>query len=185
MADYSWNTKAFNNIDNWQASFPAIVDEPNVSLVRYLAEFLRFQDPDELKNMISRYSSDENSSGSEPKADLSALLCSIKDSTEKMLGMVSDDEKFNLLKDDLLPWLRKLNKMADVANVMLNLDEIKDNNKRWKIYCKQIKVLEQFRTDTLYMVAALEGMGENPPSVMHPVEPLSACNISSISYYYL
>ena len=171
VADYSWNTKAFNNIDNWLASFPAIVDEPNVSLVRYLAEFLRFQDPDELKNMISRYSSDENSSGSEPKADLSALLCSIEDSTKKMLGVVSDDEKFNLLKDDLLPWLRKLNKMADVANVMLNLDEIKDNNKRWKIYCKQIKVLEQFRTDTLYMVAALEGMGENPPSVMHPVEP--------------
>ena len=37
VADYSWNTKAFNNIDNWQASFPAIVDEPNVSLVRYFS----------------------------------------------------------------------------------------------------------------------------------------------------
>ncbi len=171
VADYAWNTKAFDTRANWNASFPAIVGERTAPLYAFLAKYLRFQDSDELKSLISNYSANPTP---ENKSRLSALLHSVEDSTAKMLNMVPSDKSFKLLKTDLMPWLRKLNKMAQVADALIGLDDISDENDRWRIYCDQVQTLKAFRTDSLYMVDALEGMGENPPSVLHPVEPCGA-----------
>lgn len=171
VADYSWNTKAFDTRTNWQASFPAIVGKHDAPLYAFLAKYLRYQDSDELKSLINNYSKNPTAAN---KACLSALLQSVQDSTAKMLKMVPRDKSFELLQNDLKPWLRKLNKMASMANALLGLDNISDENERWSVYCDQVSLLKSFRTDTLYMVDALEGMGENPPSVMHPVEPCGA-----------
>ena len=171
VADYAWNTKAFDTRANWQASFPAIVEKRNAPLFGFLAKYLRFQDADELKTLIDNYSGRPTA---ENRAALSCLLRSVEDSTDKMLNMVPDDRSLELLKNDLMPWLRKLNRMAAMANAMLGLDGISDENEKWSVYCDQVRMLKAFRQDTLYMVAALEGMGENPPSVQHPVEPCGA-----------
>ena len=172
VADYSWNTSAFDTQANWEASFPSIVGSRNASLYRFLAPYLRYEDPKDFRDLLNQYLSKSDSQNKTLiKEKLNLLLTEIKDSTSKMLNMDPVDQSFDLLRRDLAPWLCKLNVMSDIGRSILNLDNIANENDRWQTYCNIVKTVESFKTDSIYMVDALEGMGENPPSVLHPVEP--------------
>ena len=168
VADYSWNTSAFNTEKNWNASFSAIVGNGMSSLYKFLAKYLRFQDPEELHALIEQFKSNNDDSS---RKQLTQLFKSIQDSTSKMLSCSLRNSSDSLLRNDLKPWLCKLNKMSEVGVSLLNLNNINNEDEKWLTYCNQLSVLESFKYDTTYMVATLEGMGENPPSELHKVEP--------------
>ena len=168
VADYSWNTKSFNTKQNWDASFPAIVGTKLSPVYKFLANYLRFQDPEELHDMIEQFKSNNDDFS---RKRLTELFKSIQDSTCKMLSLKPHNNSDSLLLNDLTPWLCKLNKMAEVGASLLNINSIGDENTKWITYCDQLSILESFKYDTTYMVSALEGMGENPPSELHRVEP--------------
>lgn len=166
VADYSWNSSAFDTKANWEASFPAIIGNEFAPLYRYLAKYLRYQDSEELHKLIEDYK--VNTSAKEALLD---TLSNIGKSCKRMLALNTANESDKLLKQELEPWLNKLEKMVEVATMLVSLDNIKDENAKWDVYCKQVQLVEEFKTNKKYMVDALEGMGENPPSELHRVEP--------------
>lgn len=166
VADYSWNSAAFNTMANWEASFPAIIGKEVAPLYNYLAKYLRYQDTEDMRKMTEDY----KAGNSDGKA-LTDTLKNIKAAADKMLALQTGRESDKLLSADLEPWLQKLSKMAETAITILGLKDMTDENKKWATYCELVKTLEDFKTDRKYMVDALEGMGENPPSELHRVEP--------------
>lgn len=170
VADYAWNSRGFNPQENWRAAFPAIVGKEKAPLYNYLARFLRYQDPQELQSLYNQVKATYPS----PQANYSALLDTLQQlssAADRMLKMPLDNSSDSLLIQDLRPWLKKLSAMADLGKTLLMLPIIDDESVKWKTYCSVLARLDDFKTDTTYMVAALEGMGENPPSQLHPVEP--------------
>ena len=174
VADYSWNTEAFDAIQNWKDAFTAIIGKDMSSTYNFLSDYLRFQDTEEMHILTKKYMEQKYNSNKVDltiKKKLLELLNKIKSSSKKMLSYNSEIESDRLLISDLKPWLVKLKKMAEMGITLISLEDIKDENVRWNVYCEQVKSLNEFRTDIKYMVDALEGMGENPPSVLHRVEP--------------
>ncbi len=116
--------------------------------------------------------------GSSDGKALADTLRALRDASRRMLNTfdTSDADPMyansrHLVLRDARPWLNKLGAMCDIAITLLDLDNTADESQRWLSYCQQVKAFTDFKTDTLYLVDALEGMGENPPSELHRVEP--------------
>ncbi len=175
VADYSWNTNAFDTKANWKAAFPAIIGKELAPLYNYLAKYLRYQDPEELGELIKQV---ETAPGSgiisfrnAAAGQLLNTLVAIRDSVGKMMAYHPTNQTDPLLLRDLEPWLCKLRTMTEMGIALFNNYDNLDTDKKWQVLCEQVKTLDEFKTNPKYMVDALEGMGENPPSVLHRVEP--------------
>lgn len=170
VADYAWNNRAFEPKSNWRAAFPAIIGAQNAPLYNYLARFLRYEDPESLTSLYNNVKSVYPATS----ASTAALIDTLKQiggAAQKMLTMPLRNSSDSLLLQDLQPWLKKLSRMAQLGQTLLNLPNVKDEGARWQQYCDVLSTLDAFQTDSTYLVDALEGMGENPPSKLHPVEP--------------
>lgn len=172
VADYAWNNHAFRAVENWRASFARIVGEQNASLYNYLAKYLRYEDSEDLGKLIEQYKVNYSDGKYECKA-LCDTLNAIKTAADRMLAIANAPrcKSDELLLNDLTPWLLKLSKMAEVATDLLALPfNTNASEKDTQIY-KITQVFADFKDKREYQVAALEGMGENPPSELHAVEP--------------
>lgn len=172
VADYAWNNHAFRAVENWRASFARIVGEQNASLYNYLAKYLRYEDSEDLGKLIEQYKVNYSDGKYECKA-LCDTLNAIKTAANRMLAIANAPrcKSDELLLNDLTPWLLKLSKMAEVATDLLALPfNTNASEKDTQIY-KITQVFADFKDKREYQVAALEGMGENPPSELHAVEP--------------
>lgn len=170
VADYAWNNRGFEPKTNWSASFPAIIGKERAPLYNYLARFLRYQDPESLQSLYNNVKSAYPATSSQTAALIDTLK-KIGSAADAMLTMQLRNNSDSLLLQDLHPWLKKLSKMAELGQTLLQLPSVKDEGDRWQQYCEVLSTLDAFKTDSTYLVDALEGMGENPPSKLHAVEP--------------
>ena len=173
VADYAWNNSAFNPQRNWEASFPRIVGSANAPLYRYLSLYLRHDDPDHLGTMIESYKAGCKE-GIDNGYALRDTLKAVKDAADRMLAMAKSPESASdaLLLQDLRPWLMKLSSMAETAQLLMDLSHMDNSSTERDLVINKIKeMLASYKDSPDYQVDALEGMGENPPSELHPVEP--------------
>lgn len=170
VADYAWNNRGFEPKSNWRASFPAIIGKDHAPLYNYLARFLRYEDPESLQGLYNNVKSAYPATSPQTVALIDTLK-QIGGAAKAMLAMPLRNSSDSLLLQDLQPWLKKLEKMAELGQTLLQLPNVKDENARWQQYCEVLSTLDAFQTDSTYLVDALEGMGENPPSKLHAVEP--------------
>lgn len=179
VADYSWNTNAFDTKANWHAAFPAIIGKDLAPLYNYLAKYLRYQDPEELGELIKQVEQAAPREGSgyisfrgaAAAGQLHNTLVALRDSVDKMMAYHPTNQTDQLLLRDLEPWLCKLRAMMEVGIALFKNGGSLDTDEDWQSFCETVKTLEDFKTNPKYMVDALEGMGENPPSELHRVEP--------------
>lgn len=185
VADYAWNNRAFRSIENWKASFSRIVGEENAQLYNYLAQYLRYEDSNELGQLIEQYKAGY-ADGKYECNILCDTLKAIKSAAERMLAIADAPrcKSDELLLNDLAPWLLKLSKMAETAIELLALPSYADASKKEAQVCKVAQTLADFRDKREYKVEALEGMGENPPSELHTVEPSHKYLMPFINWLY-
>lgn len=170
VADYAWNSHAFNTQRNWEDAFTHIVGKENAMLYKYLSLYLRHDDPDYLGTMIDQY----KASRAEGKDDGYALrdtLSAIKSAADRMLKMPTTSKSDALLLQDLRPWLLKLSSMTETAQLLMQLPKMSPSSDRDFKIRKIKEAITNYKENRDYQVDALEGMGENPPSEWHPVEP--------------
>ena len=170
VADYAWNSHAFNTRRNWEDAFTHIVGKDNAMLYKYLSLYLRHDDPDHLGSMIEHY----KTALAEYRDDGFALrdtLQAIKSAADRMLKMPPTSKSDSLLLQELRPWLIKLSSMAETAQLLMQLPKMSSSADRDLYIHKTKEAITNYKENKDYQVDALEGMGENPPSEWHPVEP--------------
>lgn len=170
IADYAWNNRAFNSVSNWEAAFPAVIGPQYASLYKTLAPYLRHDDPESLGHIIERYKYGMDDDCPE-STELRTTLETIRQSAETMLALVPDSPSTRLLVEDLRPWLLKLSRMAETAQELMQLASLKDSDTKVTLRAKTRQAIFDMNNAIEYKVDALEGMGEVPPSELHPVEP--------------
>lgn len=171
VADYAWNTSGFDNQASWEASFKAVLpgNTEAQKAYRFLAPYLRWNDPEELGTMINAY----KQNGSKAN-ELTALMDEIQQNCKVMFTLENSEvagEK--LLYTDLAPFLRKLHDLASVVQSLIMTSAI-DNlvvENAWPGYIKAVRTILAFGTSEDYQVSALEGMGGSISSVDYFVQP--------------
>jgi len=181
IADYSWNTSAFDSRKNWENAFEAIVGKEQAPAYRHFARYVRHDDPEALGNMLEEF----KKTGVAPTA-LTVTLDSIAWSCGEMrklkLGVRSNQMLFN----ELEPWINKLEEMVAITKgflaLGLNARDSKEEQKMWCGYLELVRRSEALTRDESFQVAALEDMGENPPKEIHNVEPSERYLMAFINY---
>ncbi len=115
VADYTWNTAAFNNDKSWEASFPAVVSKPYVATLRKAAPYLRYFDADGIGHHFKQY----KRSLRRKKPNHRDLLAELREVHAACVELKkikdSKDESDRLFYEDLRPWLLKLEAMTGEA----------------------------------------------------------------------
>lgn len=115
VADYTWNTAAFNNDKSWEASFSAVVSKPYVTVLRKAAPYLRYFDADGFGHHVKQY----QRSIQRKKPNHKELLDELRNvhATCIELKKIKDSksESDRLIYEDLRPWLLKLEAMTGEA----------------------------------------------------------------------
>lgn len=172
VANYAWNTGAFNNKSSWEASFPAIVGKERAGAYKMLAEYLRYNDPSELNSLINTYKASLNGNKPAPeklKEKMTDILiaCSVLEEMKE-----SSSESDRLLYADLAPWLLKLKQMATSVNVLLNVASMSNTDEaKWSTYIQQVGDVDGLETEEAYKAYALEGMGNSISVSVRPSQP--------------
>lgn len=172
VADFAWNNSAFNNLESWASSFPAIVGTEKANSLQLLAHYLRYNDPEELNTLINQYKASLRSgtpsfSVLKEKLDAVSVACAdiqtLKDSPSK-----SD----RLLHKDLAPWLYKLEQMVSSVNQLLSASAMpNEDDAKWTQYIKEIPAINGLDTAEIYKAYALEGMGNGISVSVRPSQP--------------
>lgn len=115
VADYTWNTSAFNNNKSWEASLPAVVGKERAAALRKAAPYLRYFDTDALRYLFERY----KLSIRRGKPSHTALLRELREvhaaCVELKTMKDSAVESDRLFYGDVRPWLLKLEAMTGEA----------------------------------------------------------------------
>lgn len=155
-ADYTWNNAAFDNLTSWEASFPAVFkDSAACAAYRFLAPYLRWNDPDALNTLIAAYKRTKDPAALQAKLNEIIQNCKTLDQLKD-----SPTESDRLWLDDVTPWLYKLRDDCVAALGFLDVASSSDElPQRWDRYMQALAQYDALRTDTLYTAYALEGMG--------------------------
>ena len=158
VADYAWNNSGFDNEKSWEASFEPLISIPSVrESYRYIAHYLRWNEPSSLKTLIDAYKSNDN-----PEA-LITLMQTIVGHCEQVetLGQ-SDVESDRLLYADVRPWLLKLKDDCRALALLLQAaDKEQTISDRWTTFIEGARLKQALDTATIYTAYALEGMGNS------------------------
>ncbi len=179
-ADYAWNNKGFDNQTSWEASFAAVLPgntEAQASY-KYLAPYLRYNDPDALNQLITQYKSDGKG------GSISALMDEIMKHCD-VLAKLKDSEVAgeSLLYKDLSPWLLKLRMMASVTKRFIAVAaQTGDSEERWTSYMDALKDANSLSTAEEYKAYALEGMGNSISVSVRPSQPSERYLIKFVDY---
>ena len=160
VADYSWNTDAFNNDKSWEASLPAVVGKERAVALRKAAPYLRYFDSDGLTYLFERY----KLSIKRGKPTHEALLEELREihaacgELKKMKD--SDDESDRLFYNDVRPWLLKLEAMTGEAIALFE--------------GKNPPVVD-YENNPDFQFEILNGMGEHISLKVMTAEPSNEC----------
>lgn len=154
--DYSWNNKAFNNTQSWEASFKALFpgEEKFQKAYRFLAPYLSKNDPASLNTLIENYKTSKNGEA------LSALMGEIITHCNTMTEMEhSTNVSDSLLYVDIKPWILRLRGMATATQKMLAASNSEDIETVWKTYRPGMTEAEKVNTAGEYMTKHMSGFG--------------------------
>ena len=160
VADYAWNNKGFNNLKSWEAACEAVGGEECADALKFLAKYLRYNDPQELGSMIVQYKKTLNVGNPAPQK--------IQEEMDKVLEACVQLEKLEnsnlpsdtLLYNDLKPWLLKLHQMALSVNELLAVASMDHQAEgKWEKFVPHVTAVESLDSDPTYTAFALEGMG--------------------------
>ena len=181
VADYAWNNAKFNNQASWEASYKAVLPGNTAAqeAYRYLALYLRYNDPDALNTLISNYKKNGNSS------ELVSLMKEISAKCD-VLATLKDShvDGERLLYNDLAPWLLKLKAMAEVTEALLGTasNHESGNQEVWEKYLGEIQKVASLSTAEEYKAYALEGMGNSISTSVRPSQPCQRYLLGFIDY---
>lgn len=180
VAALAWNTGAFDNSATWEASFKAVLpgNEAAQQAYRYLAPYLRYNDPEELSQLFSAYKRSKDATA------LLARMDEIISNCDVLIALkTSEKENESLLYTDLAPWLLKLHDMAAVTRSLLAnaASEDKDDT-RWASYVSDLTKVNALSTAEEYKAYALEGMGNGISVSVRPSQPSNRYFISFVDY---
>ena len=114
VADYTWNHRAFDNQQSWQASLPAVVGRQRAEAMQTVAPLLRYFDQDALGRLVDEYKHSVEAGQPRPEALLAKLkaaeqACRVLDDT------TGADATYLLFHEDIRPWLAKLSVMLQTT----------------------------------------------------------------------
>ncbi len=115
VADYTWNTTAFNNERSWEASLAAVLPPGYAQAFRTVAPHLRYYDNDALEYHVKNYWRSVERGTPSP-----GLLIDLFDQVHEACLTLkqmqnSPAESDRLFYDDLRPWLLRLEAMTAQA----------------------------------------------------------------------
>ena len=154
--DYSWNNKAFNNTQSWEASFKALFpgEEKLQKAYRFLAPYLSKNDPASLNTLIEDYKTTKNGEA------LSALMEEIITHCNTMTEMEhSSNVSDSLLYVDIKPWILRLRGMATATKEMLAASTPDDIETAWAKYRVGVVEADKINTAEEYMTKHMSGFG--------------------------
>ena len=159
VADYAWNNAAFNNKNNWNAAFSAIInDKETAQAYQLLAAHLRYYDSNALSALVNAYKTAFNKQG---KADGTALKTSMQNiisAAQKIEQLEnSNNESDRLLFNDLSPWLKKLHSMAEQVLALIQTAEAETEPEKWNTYEQTITPISQLDTKAAHQAPQLAG----------------------------
>jgi len=115
VADYTWNTTAFNNERSWEASLTAVLPPGYAQAFRTVAPHLRYYDNDALEYHVKNYWRSVERGTPSPGL-LIDLLGQVHEACLTLKQMQnSPAESDRLFYDDLRPWLLRLEAMTAQA----------------------------------------------------------------------
>ena len=180
VADYAWNNAKFNNQTSWEQSFKAVLpgNAEAQAAYRYLAPYLRYNDPDALNQLISNFKSTGASS------ELVSLMQEIGSNCEVLISLKdSEKESERLLYTDLAPWLLKLNAMVKVTEGLLGTSSNHElTEQAWEKYIAEVTQVSDLSTAEEFKAYALEGMGSNISVSVRPSQPSQRYLLGFIDY---
>lgn len=180
VADYAWNNAKFNNQNSWEQSFKAVLpgNAEAQAAYRYLAPYLRYNDPDALNQLISNFKNNGTS------AELVSLMQEIGRNCEVLMGMKdSEQEGERLLYSDLAPWLLKLHAMAKVTEGLLGTSADHElTEQTWEKYLAEVAQVNELSTAEDFKAYALEGMGSSISVSVRPSQPSQRYLLGFIDY---
>lgn len=184
VANYAWNTDAFDNKNSWEASFNAILkDENAASAYRYLSQYLRYNDPEVLNSLITAYKSSFTTNKPQPE-QLLELFNVISEKCDILIALKnSETESDRLLYNDLAPWLLKLKAMVVATKGLLTSAMEKEITEEvWKNYVASIQTVSSLDKDEQFKAYALEGMGSGVSVSVRPSQPSQKYFLPFINY---
>lgn len=155
VGDYTWNHAAFNNLDSWHASLPAIVGKDKAEDFKFLANYLRFYDSSALSTLVARYKSG-SAKASEVTAEMDRII-NAANSLDEMKN--SDNESYRLFHEDMKPWLLKVREMASIAKGLLEVSEISDKAEAWEKFSEFLPRIAALDTADEFHCDILTGLG--------------------------
>ena len=182
VADYAWNNAKFDNSKSWEASYNAVLpgNTEAQKAYRYLANYLRYNDPAQLNTLINTYKQDGN-----PDA-LISLMEEIRSNCQVLMELKdSEVESERLLYNDLSPWLLKLNAMASVTSSLLQTAKVSGNGiseELWTKYVDELHTVSSLSTAEEFKAYALEGMGNSISVSVRPSQPSQRYLIGFVDY---
>ena len=160
VADYSWNTDAFNNDKSWEASLPAVVGKERAVALRKAAPYLRYFDSDGLTYLFERYKLSIKRGKPTHEALLEELRENHAASGELKKMKDSEDESDRLFYNDVRPWLLKLEAMTGEAIALFE--------------GKNPPVVD-YENNPDFQFEILNGMGEHISLKVMTAEPSNEC----------
>ena len=125
IANYEWNSAAFNNDVSWAASIPAVVGVERADAFRKIAPYLRYFDNDALAYLVKLYKASVADGHAHPEA-LVRELSEVVDACEALEAMRESDCVSDVLfYEDIRPWLLRLEAMSREAICLLEGREYK------------------------------------------------------------
>lgn len=180
VADLAWNVGGFDNQKSWEASFKAVLpgNAEAQAAYRFLAPYLRWNDPDALNSLINTYKSKKD------PAALDALMAEIVSNCDVLIKLKdSDKENESLLYNDMAPWLLKLHDMAQLTRDLLavSASDSKEDS-RWTSFLAASGGVDSLSTAEKYKAYALEGMGNGISVSERPSQPANRYLIHFVDY---
>ncbi|MBR1838363.1 MAG: beta-N-acetylglucosaminidase domain-containing protein [Bacteroidaceae bacterium] len=163
VADYSWNTAAFNNATSYSAAVKAVVDEEDAEDFSFLSDYLRWNDPTAFGDLLNSVKTRITSPTNTYTKQLRTRLERLQEVCAKFVAYKdSPRESDRLLYHDIAPWLLKLQSMTQITLSMMNVAQASTPvEERWPEYIKAIEDIAALETNTAFTAFALEGMGSS------------------------
>ena len=112
IADYAWNTSAFDNNQSWEAALTAIVGKEKAPALRRLAPYLRYFDGDAMDYLVGNYRRSVENGKPQPWALIGELRRVVRDCETLSALATSPRQSNRLFYEDIRPWILKLQAMA-------------------------------------------------------------------------
>ncbi len=177
VADYTWNMEAFNNMESWRASLPAVLGKEMAQDFEIIVPYLRYYDSTSaLAQMINTFKAaykKNPAAAATEKAALKAELAKIGNAC-KAVGKMKDsqNESDTLFYADLRPFVLKLQVMVQNADIMVDALTSGDLQKVNAIeFAKSWSAIEGIDKNEEHRFDILRGMGNEITLQVQTAEP--------------